>query len=70
MSNDLIARLEAQEQRIAELEGALLKIADDLGEQFLAWVEEGCEGKDAIRLVSNISQFARAALSEKENGNG
>jgi hypothetical protein len=49
----------------AELAGAreaLERIADDLGEQFLDWVEYGCEGKDAIRLVSHVSQFARAAL--------
>jgi hypothetical protein len=53
-----------QRREIERLREALIKIADDLGEQFLDWVEEGCEGKDAIRLVSNISQFARAALTE------
>lgn len=60
---DRIEALEAENER---LRGVLLRIADEMGEQFLAWVEGGCEGKDAIRLVLSVSQEARAALGEKQ----
>ena len=48
--------------RIAALEAALLKLADDAGETYLAFIEEGCDPADAIRVMGWISQFARTTL--------
>lgn len=60
----LTEALRAAEEREKALRGKFLTIADDAGETYLAWVENGCDPADAIRVIGWVEDFSRRSSQE------
>ncbi len=58
-----IASLTGEVERLREI---MRRLKEDTREHYEDWIGYGCDGKDAIRFVGDVSSILRAALQPKE----